>query len=61
MESIKISTIVALGTDAGLILIMLLGLFHLRRRGGGPMALGHLLWNQVRLSPFVLGILLSIL
>jgi len=46
MESIKISTIVALGTDTGLILVMLLGLFHLRRRGGGTMALGHLLWNQ---------------
>jgi hypothetical protein len=49
MESIKISTIVALATDIGLILIMLLGLFRLRRRGGGIMALGRLLWNQVRL------------
>jgi len=60
MESIKISTIVALGTDTSLILIMLLGLFYLRRCGGGTMALGHFLWNQVRLSHFVLGFLLSI-
>jgi hypothetical protein len=60
MESIKISATVALGTDTGLILIMFLGLFHLRRHGGGTMALGHLLWNQVGLPHFVLGILLSI-
>jgi len=46
MDSIKLSTIVALATDIGLILIMLLGLFRLRRRGGGIMALGRLLWNQ---------------
>src|SRR5579863_3741947 len=60
MESIKLSTIVALTTDIGLILIMLLGLLRLRRRGGGIMALGRLLWNQVGLWHFFLSILLSI-
>jgi len=60
VDSIKLSTIVALATDIGLILIMLLGLFRLRRRGGGIMALGRLLWNQVGLWHFFLTILLSI-
>ena len=60
MDSIKLSTIVALATDISLILIMLLGLFRLRRHGGGIMALGRLLWNQVGLWHFFLGILLSI-
>ena len=53
MDSIKLSTIVALTTDIGLILIMLLGLIRLRRRGGGIMALGRLLWNQVWLWHFL--------
>lgn len=53
MDSIKLSTIVALTTDIGLILIMLLGLIRLRRRGGGIMAMGRLLWNQVCLWQFL--------
>ena len=60
MESIKISTIVALATDIGLILIMLLGLSRLRRCGGGIMALGRHLWNQVGLWHFFLTALLSL-
>jgi hypothetical protein len=36
-----------LATDFTLIVIMLVGLFRLRRRGGGWFDLGRLLWKQV--------------
>jgi len=47
LESIRLSTIVALVTDIILLSIMLIGLSRMRRHGGGTMALGRLLWNQV--------------
>ncbi|KAH9977433.1 hypothetical protein BJV74DRAFT_953545 [Russula compacta] len=46
IEGIQLSTIAALVTDVVLLLIMLFGVFRLRRDGGGTMALGRLLWNQ---------------
>jgi len=46
LESIRLSTIVALVTDIILLSIMLIGLSHMRHHGGGTMALGRLLWNQ---------------
>jgi len=45
LGSIRLSTVVAFAADTILLLIMLLGLYRLRRRGG-LMGLGHLLWNQ---------------
>lgn len=36
-----------LTTDLTLIVIILVGLFRLRRRGGGWFDLGRLLWKQV--------------
>jgi len=36
-----------LATDFTLIVIMLVGLFRLRRRGGGWFDMGRLLWKQV--------------
>ena len=47
IDGIRLGTIVALVTDVALLLIMLFGVFRLRRDGGGMMALGQLLWNQV--------------
>jgi hypothetical protein len=47
LESIRLSTIVALVTDIILLSIMLIGLFRMRRHGGGALALGRLLWSQV--------------
>lgn len=47
LQSIRLSTIVALVTDIILLSIMLLGLSRIRRSGSGTMALGRLLWNQV--------------
>ena len=35
-------------TDFLLLILMLAGLFRLRRRGGGTFELGRLLWRQVR-------------
>ena len=35
-------------TDIALLLIMLVGLFRLRNRGGGVFRLAQLLWRQVR-------------
>ena len=35
-------------TDCLLLIIMLAGLLRLRRRGGGTLELGRLLWRQVR-------------
>ncbi|KAH9977427.1 hypothetical protein BJV74DRAFT_888483 [Russula compacta] len=46
VDGIQLSTIVALVTDVVLLLIMLFGVFRLRRHGGGTTALGQLLWNQ---------------
>jgi len=39
-----------LGTDVALLLIMLAGLFRLRKRGGSKFELARLLWKQVRCS-----------
>ena len=47
MDCIQLSTVVALVTDIGLLLIMLFGVFRLRQDGGDTMPLGRLLWNQV--------------
>ena len=47
LQSIRLSTIVALVTDIILLSIMLIGLSRMRRHGGGTMTLGRLLWNQV--------------
>jgi len=46
IKCIALGNIAALVTDIVLILIMLLGLFRMRRDAGGSMALGRLLWNQ---------------
>ncbi|KAH9977428.1 hypothetical protein BJV74DRAFT_154799 [Russula compacta] len=46
IDGIQLSTIVALVTDVVLLLIMLFGVFRLRRHDDGTMALGQLLWNQ---------------
>ncbi|KAH9984328.1 hypothetical protein BJV74DRAFT_886498 [Russula compacta] len=46
IDGMQLSTMVALVTDVVLLLIMLFGVFRLRRDGGGTMALGRLLWNQ---------------
>jgi hypothetical protein len=47
VDSIRLSTIATFASDIILILIMLFGLYRLRRGGGGLMGLGRLLWNQV--------------
>ncbi|KAH9954626.1 hypothetical protein BC827DRAFT_954478 [Russula dissimulans] len=47
MESNKYIIVVVFVTDIVLLLIMLVGLFRLRRRGGGTFELGRLLWKQV--------------
>jgi len=47
LDSIRLSTVVAFAADTILLLIMLFGLYRLRRHGhGGLMGLGRLLWNQ---------------
>ncbi|KAI0274133.1 hypothetical protein BGY98DRAFT_96042 [Russula aff. rugulosa BPL654] len=46
LDSIRLSTVVGFVTDTILLFFMLFGLYRLRRRGGGLMALGRLLWNQ---------------
>lgn len=46
LESIRLSTIVALVTDIILLSIMLIGLSRMYRHDGDTMALGRLLWNQ---------------
>jgi len=48
LDSIRLSTIVQFAADTILLLIMLFGLYRLRRHGhdGGLMGLGRLLWNQ---------------
>jgi hypothetical protein len=58
-EASKPNIISTFATDVALLLIMLAGLFRLRRRSGGWFGLGRLLWKQVswgcicglRLSP----------
>ncbi len=47
LNGIKLSTIAIFANDIILILIMLFGLYRLRRHGGGLVGLGRLLWNQV--------------
>jgi hypothetical protein len=47
LNSIRLSTIGVFAADIILLLIMLFGLYRLRRGGGGLMGLGRLLWNQV--------------
>jgi hypothetical protein len=49
-ESNKLNIIVTLVTDVILLLIMLIGLFRLRRNGAGTFGLGQLLWRQARFS-----------
>jgi len=46
MESNKHTIVVVFVTDIVLLLTMLVGLFRLRRRGGGTFELGRLLWKQ---------------
>ncbi|KAN0118763.1 hypothetical protein V8E52_004874 [Russula decolorans] len=47
LDSIRLSTVVAFAADTILLLIMLFGLYRLRRHDhGGVMTLGRLLWNQ---------------
>ena len=46
LDSVKLSTISAFVTDITLLLMMLFGLYRIRRYGG-LMTLGRLLWNQV--------------
>jgi len=46
IESGKPNVVSVLVTDIVLLLVMLVGLLRLRRRGGGMFALGHLLWKQ---------------
>jgi len=47
LKGIKLSTIATFADDIILIVIMLFGLYRLRRHGGSLMGLGRLLWNQV--------------
>ena len=47
VESCEISMVSFLITDTILLLIMLAGLQHLRRRGRGSYELWNLLWKQV--------------
>jgi hypothetical protein len=47
LDGIRLSTIVTFAADTILLLIMLFGLYRLRRHGGTLMGLGRLLWNQV--------------
>ncbi|KAF8501081.1 hypothetical protein F5888DRAFT_1333173 [Russula emetica] len=46
LETSKPSLISLFVTDCLLLLLMLAGLLHLRRRGGGTFELGRLLWRQ---------------
>jgi hypothetical protein len=48
METSRLEFIpVVLVTDIALLLIMLVGLFRLRREGGGTFGLSQFLWRQV--------------
>jgi hypothetical protein len=60
IAGIRLSTLAVLVTDVVLLLIMLFGLFRLRRDAGGSMALGRLLWNQVALWPFLFAMVLIV-
>ena len=48
LETSRPSLISLFVADCLLLLIMLVGLLRLRRRGGGTFELGRLLWRQVR-------------
>lgn len=47
IQTSKTSFIVLLAADIILLFVMLAGLLRLRRRGGGTLELGRLLWKQV--------------
>jgi len=49
IRSTKPAAIAILLTDLVLLLTMLVGLFGIRRNGGGRFGLGSFLWKQVRL------------
>lgn len=49
-ESGKLNITVTLITDVILLLLMLVGLFRIRRYGGGTSCLAHLMWKQVCFS-----------
>jgi len=46
-KSITLTLIAMVVTGIVLLLIMLVGLLHLRRHGGGTFGVTHLLWKQV--------------
>jgi len=60
MERNKIALIGMFTTDLALVIIMFLGLFRLRGRGGGMFGLGLLLWKQVKWCQFVIVVVLSV-
>jgi hypothetical protein len=47
IQSCTASLIVLLAADVILLFIMLAGLLRIRRRGGGSLELGRLIWKQV--------------
>jgi len=55
----KMAMVSTLVTDTALLLIMLAGLVHLRRRGRGSHDLWHLLWKQVGHYRLLLTVLLT--
>ena len=59
MEATKPTVATSLATDVVLLLIMLIGLFRERIRGGGAFALGRMLWNQVRWLWFSLVVIVN--
>jgi len=60
MERNRIALIGMFTTDLALVIIMFLGLFRLRGRGGGMFGLGLLLWKQVKWCQFVIVVVLSV-
>jgi hypothetical protein len=50
----ELNVIVTFVTDIILLLMMLGGLLHLRRQGGGLLDLGNFLWKQVGCSTYTL-------
>ena len=59
IEATKPNVATSLATDVVLLLIMLIGLFRERLRGGGAFALGRTLWNQVRWLWFSLVVIVN--
>jgi hypothetical protein len=60
IQSCKASLTVLLAADVILLLIMLAGLLRIRRRGGGSLEIGRLLWKQVGRERFSLAVLLLV-